>query len=44
MYVFLGGAPSTGFCLLCDPCHVCMYVTKIDNNCVLFSVCVDFVV
>ena len=32
MYVFLGGAPCTGFCLLCDPCHVCMYVTKIDNN------------
>ena len=26
------GAPTTGFCLLCDPCHICMYVTKIDNN------------
>ena len=32
MYVFLGGAPCKGFCLLCDPCHVCMYMTIVDNN------------
>ena len=30
MYVFLGEHLVQAFAF-CDPCHVCMYVTKIDN-------------